>query len=564
MNLVEVGLVLRTAHERARLEACTARLAVIQEQLLLQLVRRNQHTAFGRDHGFARLRTVTDYQRAVPVRDYTKLRPYVERMLSREEGVLTSDRPEMFVTTSGTTGDPKLIPVTAPWRKEQASLTRLWLCYAAQAHPRSFSGRALMVTSPAIEGFTAGGLPYGSMSGVAYQRIPRLVGRRVAIPYAVSLVSEPEARYFLTMRIAAARPVTVIGTPNATTLLRLAEAASENAEAIIRALHDGGLGIATPGFVSTARASETLKELRAWCRPQPARARELEALMKAHGCLRPQDYWPHLALIGCWLGGTAGLHARKLDKWYGAAPLRDLGLFASEGRMTLPTEDDSPAGRLTGHRSFFEFIPEGRLGEESPPILLAHQLELHGRYNLVITGSNGLWRYDMNDLVEVRDFVRDLPKLAFVRKSRDVLSVTGEKVHIDQIQAAIREAEHVTGLEVWQFRLVGDPSRVAHDLLVELRGSASKAQLVTFLRCFDVSLSDVNCEYSSKRKSARLNAPRLYAMRLGWSDRQCREDFRRGRRELQYKWSAICEAWDSSSRDEVVSVTCLDGDTGGG
>jgi hypothetical protein len=41
-----------------------------QEQTLLHLVRKAADTRFGRDHGFASIRTVADYQRQVPLRDY--------------------------------------------------------------------------------------------------------------------------------------------------------------------------------------------------------------------------------------------------------------------------------------------------------------------------------------------------------------------------------------------------------------------------------------------------------------------------------------------------------------
>src|SRR6516225_6685147 len=41
-----------------------------QRRTLLRLVRHARHTRFGREHDFHRLRTVADYQRRVPLRDY--------------------------------------------------------------------------------------------------------------------------------------------------------------------------------------------------------------------------------------------------------------------------------------------------------------------------------------------------------------------------------------------------------------------------------------------------------------------------------------------------------------
>src|SRR5262249_39876492 len=42
----------------------------VQERTLLRLVRQARHTRFGRDHDFARVRTIADYQERVPLRDY--------------------------------------------------------------------------------------------------------------------------------------------------------------------------------------------------------------------------------------------------------------------------------------------------------------------------------------------------------------------------------------------------------------------------------------------------------------------------------------------------------------
>src|SRR5436305_8239237 len=59
----------QVAHRRAaRLDRMDA--AKVQEATLRRLVRTARDTRFGRDHDFAAIRTVADYQDRVPVRDY--------------------------------------------------------------------------------------------------------------------------------------------------------------------------------------------------------------------------------------------------------------------------------------------------------------------------------------------------------------------------------------------------------------------------------------------------------------------------------------------------------------
>jgi hypothetical protein len=347
-------------------------------------------------------------------------------------------------------------------------------------------------------------------------------------------------------------------------LSRLAETASSHTETIIRAIHDGTLGISEPETMREAGCShdEAIRQIKAGLRPDRARARFLSKVVEEHGTLLPKHCWPDLAVIACWLGGNADIHARRLADHYGPnVALRDLGLLASEGRMTIPVEDHSAAGVLAVHTNFYEFIPEDEIESPSPSVLLTHQLEDGKRYYIILSGSNGLYRYDLNDVVEVRGFYNHTPKVAFVRKGRDMVSITGEKLHLNQIQAAIREAEQHSQLEVWQFRLIPDVEQSHYDLLIELRGElCSDSHSCAFLGAFDRALSVLNIEYASKRASKRLKPPRLFVMQPGWSERLSRADFRGGKREIQYKWPAIRPAWDDASRAEVLRS--LDGHKG--
>jgi hypothetical protein len=560
--ILKLNLKLRERPHDHRFEEAAADPATAQRDVLRDLVSRNAQTAFGREHGFASIRGPEDYRRLVPIRDYEAFRPYVKRIDAGETAVLTADPVNLFTTTSGTTGEPKLIPVTTPWREKMASLMRLWYYRAMRQHPAMFDRKALSIVSPAIEGHTAGGIPFGAMSGVVFKRTPWVVRNHYAIPYEVSLIQDYEARYFVTMRLALAQSVSCLGTPNPTSLLRLAETGASKAEAIIRAIRDGTLGIPDPPLLAgSGRLPEQIlgvigKRLEA----DPDRARELERLVERHGSLLPRDAWPDLKLVACWLGGSAGIHAKRLAQFYGEAPLRDLGLIASEGRMTIPLADGTAAGALAIHANFYEFIPEDEIEAELPPVLLAHELEAGKRYYIVLTTGNGLCRYDMNDIVDVQGFHHRTPLVAFVRKGRDMVSITGEKLHLNQIQAAVHEAEAAIGRHVWQFRLIPSTEQCVYDLLVEFgEPQLSEAETARFMAAYDAALMRLNDEFKGKRKSGRLEPTRLHAMRTGWSERLCVAEFKAGKREHQYKWQVLRPEWDDASRREVIALVANPG-----
>jgi hypothetical protein len=554
-RLLRYALTAQQWRHHVAFQAAAESPAEAQARVLRAILAANAGTAFGREHGFASIATLADYARAVPVRDYEALRPWMTRAAAGESNVLTADAPFMFTATSGTAGEPKLIPVTEGWTRTMAALMRLWTFHALGDHPALLDGRVLTMVGPAVEGHTRGGIPYGAMTGLTYQRLPWLIRRRHALPYDVALIRDHETRYFVAARLALATGVSSIGTPNPSTLLRLADVAGRRADDLLRAIHDGTLGV--DDVEPLAHAGLSADALRAalagGLRADRERAAALAGIQRSHGRLVLGECWPNLALVACWLGGSAGVQSAHLDAHFPGVPRRDLGLVASEGRLTIPLEDGSAAGVLAVHAAYYEFVPEDEIDAPAPRTLGCHELENGRRYYVLLTGANGLYRYDLNDVVEVRGFWGRTPRLAFVRKGRDMLNITGEKIHLNHVLHAIRTAERATGLAVWQFRLIPDVEASRYDLLLESpRALPAGSALADFAVAIDGALSAVNCEYQAKRASGRLRPPRLFVMRPGWSERRCAQEFAAGGRETQHKWSPMRPEWDDASRADVL------------
>ena len=111
-----------------------------QHRVLTDLLAAHADTAFGRDHSFAALRSYEDFTKAVPVRSYEELRPYMDRVWAGEPAALlpAGDDVLMFSRTSGTTGAPKHIPVTGCVLR---TLRRGWNIFGLrelQDHPQAW------------------------------------------------------------------------------------------------------------------------------------------------------------------------------------------------------------------------------------------------------------------------------------------------------------------------------------------------------------------------------------------------------------------------------------------
>ena len=525
-----------------------------QRRRLDILLRHARDTAFGRDHGLSRVHSAEAYREAVPVRDYEGFRPYVDRMIAGESSILTPDKVFMYTTTSGTTSEPKLIPVNVRWQRELAYLVRLWLYRAMGDHKGLMRDGMVGLVSPSVEDHTPSGVPIGSVSGLTYQRVPWYIRQCYLLPYDVMTVEAYDLRYYLATLYSLARPASCAVVPNPSTLLRIAETGDRESESLIGAIRDGKLGLSTLEGLSQ-HDEQVCRRLASHLKPNPDRAQFLEQARATHGALRPRDVWPNMRFIGCWLGGSCGVQARRLKAWYGEeVPFRDIGFRATEATITVPISDGVPEGVLALEANFYEFIAEEEIEQENPRVLLAHELEPGRCYYILLTTRGGLYRYDINDIVEVRGFYRNAPLIAFMRKGRDMVNITGEKLHVNQIYGAAESAAEDTGLRWEQIQLIPDVACYRYDLLVEPQASGlSIDDLRRFLEAFDGHLKGTNIEYAHKRKSRRLHLPRLHEMARGWAARRQKEDvLERGKRDGQYKWPYVTNRWLAASRDEVV------------
>lgn len=500
--------------------------AAAQDAVLRKILESNRDTVFGREHGFEKLVTAAAYRTAVPVRDYEGLRPYVQRQLKGEMGVLTAEPANMFAMTSGTTGLPKYIPVTREADKRAARLMRLWLYGCLQSHPTSFDHGSAAIASPAVESHAESGVPCGNVSGRIQARLPSVIRNSYVVPYEAMCVPDYQDRYFVLARYLYAHPPSIVGTPNAATLLRIAQVATERAEELIRAIHDGTLGIDVSALPpEIAGLAERLE-------PDPHRARVLAYVHEETGGLLPRHAWGYLKLVGCWLGGSAGLQIPELKAAYGDVIFRDLGWLASECRMSLPISDGTAAGVLALDQAYYEFQPVDAYGEPSGQLLSSHELDTGGEYSVLLTTFGGLYRYDINDIVRVSGHHKRTPLVEFIRKGKDMVNLQGEKLHVNHLSAAVRACRASLGLPLTDYRLAPLDSGDGYVLQVEL-GAADVADRLGAL--LDEELGLQNREYQQKRDSRRLDPIRVQCMPAGWRQRTARA-LSAGRSDIQFKW----------------------------
>ena len=509
-----------------------------QSRLLETIVGRNRDTEYGRKHGFREVKDLASYQRSVPIVHYEDIRDSIDRMTRGEENVLTAETPVMFSQTSGTTGKAKFIPVTPTCQRQGGTST--WLYFARNDHPEMFAGKVITVVSPAVEGHTESGIPYGSTSGMIIRELPKVVQHTYAVPYEVYEIDDYTGEYYALLRFGMAESVSFLGSANPSSILMLAEMGDRLAESLIRDIHDGKLG---DEFDIRASLREVLApQLRA----DPERAKQLDGFRKARGGkLLPADYWPQLALIGCWKGGTVSSYIERFPEWYdpdgrGMVPVRDMGYLASEARMSVPVSDNGAGGVLTVHLNLFELVPVEEV-EDKPDnpeqwkILGVHEVEVGKEYHVIITTTGGLYRYDINDVIEVVDRWHNTPVVVFRRKGRGMSNLTGEKISVNHLIEAVEKAAEANGVKAAHFKAEPDGGESRYVFKVEFEQSPSEDVARRFLGAVDDALGECNMEWKSKRDSRRLKDPVLQVMKSGWYERGKEKLVADGKRLFQSK-----------------------------
>lgn len=487
--------------------AATRSVASAQRTVLAEVLAQQADSEMGRQLGLGRIGDPETLRRRLPITTYEDVRPFINRM--RDTGDTTvmfgsGERLLMFALTSGSDAEPKHIPVTA---ESHARYRRGWSTWVAQStidHRRSLKHHVLPIVSSSVERTTKHGVPCGSMSGLSTETQSRFVRTIYAAPPALYGIRNQAEKYYSLARWAASMPVSFLVTANPSSFLLLAKVMDQRAQDLIRDIRDGSLS--TDWHSEGDRLLDEVAALR----PDPRRAHFLESVLERTGHLYPKDVWPELGLITNWKGGTLGHYLDLYAEPFGATPVRDIGLLASEGRMTIPMSDAGSAGPLDLFSHFYEFMPVEEESTSQPATLLAHELEAGRQYYILLTNFSGLHRYNISDVIEVVDFMEQCPVVRFLHKGSRFSSITGEKLSEHQVSTAVHAAACELGWKITDFMLVpvwGEPPCYT---LITGRGSLGPRDAwPRLLERVERQLQTSNIEYECKRRSMRLGHLRL-------------------------------------------------------
>ena len=173
-----------------------------QREFLKSLIENNKNTVFGKDHNFSSIKTYEDWTKNVPIRSYDDFDHYMEMLKKGDENVLFEGKPVLYNTSSGTTGQPKLIPISEPFKKMLSDFNKLWLYSILEQNPGIYKGKSLTSVGKAIEGYTEVGTPIGSISGNSFRTIPKSIATTNSSLYPTFAIEDYSSSFRTWLKIA--------------------------------------------------------------------------------------------------------------------------------------------------------------------------------------------------------------------------------------------------------------------------------------------------------------------------------------------------------------------------
>lgn len=522
-----------------------------QRRVLHRIVQANCDSEFGQVHDFKAIRNIADYIQRVPIQTYTTLRPYIDKQASGVQHALTMDAPFYYARTSGTTGDPKYIPVIQDTLKQHQRSLGLFAYLQYRAQPQAFSGELLAIPGPFEEGKFENGICFGSISGLMYKAMPKRLKAKYIVPDSVYSLEDYSLKYRLLLRLMLPHTnMSYIASANPSTFKKLLVELQTDWQRLLADVASGGF------YDIDALPEDVRRDVMPLLNACPQRAAQLTALTLQAETLSFAEVWPNIRLVVTWTGGSCGIAVNHIKPAFPADTVfMDLGYLSSEMRGTITLNKTGAGGVPTLTDHFFEFIEVHEYEQGLRNTLTLDKLQLGQQYYFIVTTSAGLYRYFMNDIVEVVGMENATPLLSFVQKGKGVTNITGEKLAEQQVISALEAIKQARGIDIPFYLSLACVEQAHYLVYIEMEDEHYPAsQLADEI---EQGLYKANVEYASKRGSGRLNPLEVKYVKPGTADAYKTFCVEKGQRESQYKPMLLQYQADNAFPFEqyLVSVT---------
>jgi hypothetical protein len=430
--------------------------ATVQQAELLKLVFRARSTRFGRDHDFAAVKSVADFQQRVPLRRYEDFwAEYWKAGFPRLENCTWPGTIPYFAVTSGTTtGVTKYIPCSRDMVRANSRAAQDILVHHLINHPtsRMLSGKTFMLGGSTDLHEEAPGIYSGDLSGIELNEVPWWAQPFIFPPRELALLADWDEKIDRVARLSLNEDIRTISGTTSWLLLffdKLAELRPDVEQRIVNYYP------------------------------------RLELLV--HGGI---DFKPYAKRFSDLLEGSR-------------AELREV-YPASEGFIAIADRGQGEGMRLiVDNGIFYEFVPTEELGNPEPTRHWLGNVETGIDYAVVLSTCAGAWGYILGDTV--RFVETDPPRIFVTGRTSYVLSAFGEHLIAEEVEEAVAAAAEAIAATVTDYCVApvfpqSAGARGGHHYVVEFAGGRPSAKrLAVFRDALDDRLRELNADYREHR-----------------------------------------------------------------
>jgi len=439
----------------------------IQNETLLGLLNKAEKTEWGVKYKFASVATVKDFQKAVPLQNYSDIKPFVDRLRQGEKDLLWPGEVKWFAKSSGTTSNKsKFIPVTKE-SLEDCHLRGPKDVFAQYIknfpETKLLKGKTLTLGgSHRVNNFSNNSY-YGDLSAIMIENVP----------FWMDFIRTP------------------------TNEIALIEEFEEKIEKII----DTTLDQNVTSFAGVPSWYLVL----------------FKRVLEKTGKSNILEVWPNMEVF---VHGGVNFepYREQYRKFLPSDQMHYVETYnASEGFFGIQDNQHSNDMLLMlDYGIYYEFIPMSEWGNENPSILTLSEVELNENYAIVISTNAGLWRYIIGDTVQ---FTNKFPfKIKVTGRTKHFINAFGEEVIIDNAEQAIQIACNHSHAIVNEYTagpiFMSDKQKGAHQWIIEF--DVAPKDIEHFTRILDNSLKTLNSDYEAKRhKNLALELPHVISVPKG-------------------------------------------------
>ena len=415
-----------------------------QEKVFKNLLKKGKKTVFGQEHSFHNITNHSEFSSLVPIRDYEKIKEYIDQIVDGKKNILWPGKPIYFAKTSGTTSGEKHIPITKesmPFHiKGSVDAT---MHYINETSKTEFLNKKIIFLqgSPVLK--TKNRIKTGRLSGIVAHYTPAFLRKNTMPSWKTNCIEDWEKKITEISKETIKEDMAAIGGIPPWVIMYF--------EKLLKLSKKDNISSVFPNFnlfvyggVNFSPYKETFKKLI---------GKQVDSI----------EYYP-----------------------------------ASEGFFAYQ-DTQSSEGLLLQLNSgiFYEFVLVSDMKNSNPKRLTIKDVELGKNYVLIVSTNAGLWAYNTGDTVQFISLTP--PRIIVSGRYKHFISAFGEHVIGSEVEKALESALEQSLLKVKEFTVAPMVSPKEglpfHEWWIEFDNKPKSKEVKDLEKNLDDSLKEINTYY---------------------------------------------------------------------